>query len=413
MIYSLLHHHQVRVKRRMTISLYMRLPPPHRHLLHLPQQDCTSFLPIDFLSSLSTTSIASFELMFSTHAFFIMQSWDRVMIFPLLFEKVNLDGTVPRLKACLVAKAYVQIYGTDYSDSFSPVAKLTFFRPFLSMEDVYIEQPPGFIPQEERYKVSCLRESLYGLKQSPHAWFGKFSQAFVRFGVKKSTSDHSAFYQQSDNDETVADIRAAVAAAVNARISAAIAPRTLSGTSGPTRLTQKMSAKPSLPPLSSSAAYNAPYAQLHIAALEATLGATSKTLGHGLHTPLLMHFENAGDETLTGITHIIVDEVHERSLLGDFLLVVLKNLIEKRSAESSSPLKVILMSATVDSNLFSGYFGNCPVITAEGRVHPVTTYFLEDIYESTGYHLASDSPAAIRYEVSSGKKVSGTRFLLY
>lgn len=40
-------------------------------------------------------------------------------------------------------------------------------------------------------------------------------------------------------------------------------------------------------------------------------------------------------------------------------------------------------------------------------MHPVTTCFLEDIYESTGYHLASDSPAAIRYEVSSGKKVSG------
>ncbi|XP_022922708.1 DExH-box ATP-dependent RNA helicase DExH7, chloroplastic [Cucurbita moschata] len=111
-----------------------------------------------------------------------------------------------------------------------------------------------------------------------------------------------------------------------------------------------------------------------------------------------------GDGNLTGITHIIVDEVHERSLLDDFLLVVLKNLVEKRSAESSSPLKVILMSATVDSNLFSGYFGNCPVITAEGRMHPVTTYFLEDIYESTGYLLASDSPAAIRYEVSSGKK---------
>lgn len=109
-----------------------------------------------------------------------------------------------------------------------------------------------------------------------------------------------------------------------------------------------------------------------------------------------------GNETFSGITHIIVDEVHERSLLGDFLLIVLKILIEKRSAERS-PLKVILMSATVDSNLFSGYFGNCPVITAEGRMHPVTTYFLEDIYESTGYHLASDSPAAIRYEVSSSK----------
>ncbi|XP_062083856.1 DExH-box ATP-dependent RNA helicase DExH7, chloroplastic isoform X2 [Humulus lupulus] len=114
----------------------------------------------------------------------------------------------------------------------------------------------------------------------------------------------------------------------------------------------------------------------------------------------------AGDKNLTGITHVIVDEVHERSLLGDFLLIVLKNLIEKQSAQKSPKLKVILMSATVDSNLFSRYFDHCPVITAQGRTHPVTTSFLEDIYESINYRLASDSPVSVRYG-ASGKEKSG------
>ncbi|KAJ9687568.1 hypothetical protein PVL29_016165 [Vitis rotundifolia] len=114
----------------------------------------------------------------------------------------------------------------------------------------------------------------------------------------------------------------------------------------------------------------------------------------------------AGDKNLSGITHVIVDEVHERSLLGDFLLIVLKNLIEKQSTDSTPKLKVILMSATVDSNLFSRYFGGCPVITAVGRTHPVSTYFLEDIYESIDYRLASDSPASIRYETSIKQKSS-------
>ncbi|KAI9107308.1 hypothetical protein K1719_021696 [Acacia pycnantha] len=111
-----------------------------------------------------------------------------------------------------------------------------------------------------------------------------------------------------------------------------------------------------------------------------------------------------GDNSLTGITHVIVDEVHERSLLGDFLLIVLKNLIEKQSIESSTRLKVILMSATVDSSLFSKYFGNCPVITAEGRTHPVTAYFLEDIYDQINYRLASDSPASLAYEAYPKEK---------
>ncbi|XP_043705880.1 DExH-box ATP-dependent RNA helicase DExH7, chloroplastic isoform X2 [Telopea speciosissima] len=111
-----------------------------------------------------------------------------------------------------------------------------------------------------------------------------------------------------------------------------------------------------------------------------------------------------GDKNLTGITHVIVDEVHERSLLGDFLLIVLKNLIENRSTLGSPKLKVILMSATVDSDLFARYFGNCPVITAQGRTHPVSTYFLEDLYENLNYALASDSPASVKFITSNKEK---------
>ena len=120
--------------------------------------------------------------------------------------KVNPDGSVARLKARLVAKGYAQTYGVDYSDIFSPVAKMTSVRLFIFLaathnwdlhqldiknaflhgdlqEEVYMEQPLGFVAQGEIGKVCRLRKSLYGLKQSPRAWFGKFSQAVEKFGL--------------------------------------------------------------------------------------------------------------------------------------------------------------------------------------------------------------------------------------
>lgn len=65
----------------------------------------------------------------------------------------------------------------------------------------------------------------------------------------------------------------------------------------------------------------------------------------------------------------------------------------------------MIRSATVDSSLFSRYFGNCPVVTAEGRTHPVTTYFLEDIYDQINYRLASDSLASLTSETYPKAKV--------
>jgi len=110
----------------------------------------------------------------------------------------------------------------------------------------------------------------------------------------------------------------------------------------------------------------------------------------------------AGDNNLEGVTHIIVDEVHERTLLGDFLLIILKNLVERRS-NTSFKLKVILMSATVDANLFTGYFNNCPVITAEGRIHPVSSFFPRRYIRKTQLFFAFRFPS-IRKKFNIGKR---------
>ena len=59
-----------------------------------------------------------------------------------------------------------------------------------------------------------------------------------------------------------------------------------------------------------------------------------------------------GNPNLIGITHVVLDEVHEREILCDFLLILLKNLINTTRPD----LKIILMSATVNSAMFSKYF---------------------------------------------------------
>jgi len=60
-----------------------------------------------------------------------------------------------------------------------------------------MEQPPGFVAQGESGMVCKLHRSLYGLKQSPRAWFGKFSSIVQRFGLRRSEADHSVFYSHA------------------------------------------------------------------------------------------------------------------------------------------------------------------------------------------------------------------------
>nr|XP_017252149.1 PREDICTED: DExH-box ATP-dependent RNA helicase DExH6-like isoform X2 [Daucus carota subsp. sativus] len=75
-----------------------------------------------------------------------------------------------------------------------------------------------------------------------------------------------------------------------------------------------------------------------------------------------------------GITHIIVDEVHERDHFSDLLLAIVRDLLP-----SKPNIRLVLMSATIDAERFSQYFGGCPVIRVPGFTYPVKTFYLEDI----------------------------------
>lgn len=95
---------------------------------------------------------------------------------------------------------------------------------------------------------------------------------------------------------------------------------------------------------------------------------TSGTFAHG--------------HSLDDVTHVVVDEVHERDVDTDLLLVVLKRLIADRKAKGK-PIKVVLMSATIDPTLFQQYFPDdqgkpSKVIEVPGRAFPVKKHFLDE-----------------------------------
>lgn len=130
--------------------------------------------------------------------------------------KYKADGSIDRYKARLVAKGYTQTYGIDYQETFSLVAKLNTVRVLLSLaanldwplhqldvknaflhgdleEEVYMDIPPGYSSSSEA-KIACkLQRALYGLKESPRAWFGRFSSAMRKYGFQQSNSDHTLF----------------------------------------------------------------------------------------------------------------------------------------------------------------------------------------------------------------------------
>ncbi|XP_075220513.1 dosage compensation regulator mle isoform X2 [Lycorma delicatula] len=91
---------------------------------------------------------------------------------------------------------------------------------------------------------------------------------------------------------------------------------------------------------------------------------------------LLRKLENG----LRGVSHVIVDEIHERDVNTDFIMVVLRDMVH-----TYPDLRLILMSATIDTSLFSRYFNDCPVVEVPGRAFPVQAYFLEDCVQMLSF----------------------------
>ncbi|KAL1190679.1 Retrovirus-related Pol polyprotein from transposon RE1 [Cardamine amara subsp. amara] len=99
--------------------------------------------------------------------------------------KFNEHGEVNKYKARLVAKGYSQEHGIDYTEAAFLYGDL--------LEDVYIQQPKGYVVEGEEDKVYKLHKALYGLKQAPRAWFSRIEEYFAKEGFKKSGNEETLF----------------------------------------------------------------------------------------------------------------------------------------------------------------------------------------------------------------------------
>ncbi|KAG8503616.1 hypothetical protein CXB51_001792 [Gossypium anomalum] len=151
------------------------------------------------------------------------EGWKQVMSDEIaMIEKNQTWELVPRpakRKARLVVKGFSQKYGLDYLETFAPVARLdtirlpvaltaqmqwkihqfdmksAFLNGFLE-EEIYIDQPQGFVVTGKENMVYRLKKALYGLKQAPRAWYARIDSYLVSLGLERSISEPTLYVKK-------------------------------------------------------------------------------------------------------------------------------------------------------------------------------------------------------------------------
>ncbi|RVW41670.1 Retrovirus-related Pol polyprotein from transposon TNT 1-94 [Vitis vinifera] len=137
-------------------------------------------------------------------------------------RKYHTDGMIQTFKARLVAKGFKQREGIDYFDTYASVARTTSIRILFALasihnlfvhqmdvktaflngdfnEEVYMEQPEGFVLLGNENKVCKLVKSLYGLKQAPKQWHEKFDHAILSNGFRHNNVDKCLYSKTCDD----------------------------------------------------------------------------------------------------------------------------------------------------------------------------------------------------------------------
>nr|AAP44618.1 putative polyprotein [Oryza sativa Japonica Group] len=141
-------------------------------------------------------------------------------------KKLRPDGTIEKYKARLVAKGYTQKEGEDFFDTYSPVARLTTIRVLLALaashgllvhqmdvktaflngeleEEIYMDQPDGYVLEGQERMVCKLLKSLYGLKQAPKQWHEKFDTTLTSVGFVVNEVDKCVYYRYGGGEGVI------------------------------------------------------------------------------------------------------------------------------------------------------------------------------------------------------------------
>ena len=140
-------------------------------------------------------------------------------------NKLDENGEITRNKVRLVCKGYAQEEGLDYGETFVPITKMEEVRTLLAYatykgfkvyqmdikstflngileEKVYIEQPDGFVDENNINEVFKLYKALYGLKQAPRAWYERLHKYLIKIGFER-TYDNNNLYTKLEKGKDI------------------------------------------------------------------------------------------------------------------------------------------------------------------------------------------------------------------